>query len=172
MSIFQDCLKLVLDHEGGFINHPSDPGGMTNLGVTRNSWARWVGRIPSEAEMRALTVFDVAPLYEQEYWNKLRCGQMPPALAYCVFDFGVNSGNKRAAQFLQRLVGAKDDGNIGPKTLAAVQQYAAAKGLLALIENYCDARRDFLRGLATFKTFGKGWLRRVNEVEDKAKEMI
>lgn len=169
---YQDCLKLLLVHEGGFVNHPDDPGGMTNLGVTRKSWEQWIGRKPSEAEMRALSPMDVAPFYEQTYWKQLRCHQMPIALAYCVFDFGVNSGIVRAAQFLQRLVGAKDDGKIGPKTLEAVQQYATAKGLEVLIENYCDARRDFLRRLGTFKTFGKGWLRRVAEVEDKAKEMI
>lgn len=169
---YQDCLKLLLEHEGGYVNHPDDPGGMTNLGVTRLNWEGWIGKRPSEAEMRALTPMDVAPFYEQMYWKKLRCHQMPISLGYCVFDFGVNSGTKRAAQFLQRLIGAEADGNIGPKTLAAIQQYATAKGLEVLIENYCDARRDFLRRLSTFNKFGKGWLRRVAEVEDKAKEMI
>jgi lysozyme family protein len=70
---FDHCLDMLLEHEGGFVNHPKDPGGMTNLGVTRATYEQYMGRGVTEAEMRALTVADVAPIYKAEYWDKARC---------------------------------------------------------------------------------------------------
>lgn len=168
MDGFETCLAIVLEHEGGFIDHPKDPGGMTNLGVTRAAWERWTGRSATEAEMRALTPMGVAPLYRREYWQKLGCDALPPALALCVFDFGVNAGPARAARYLQQLAGAHQDGVIGARTLAAVQQFATTWGLTDTVRQYQQSRRNYYRQLKHFATFGRGWLRRVDAVESKA----
>ena len=77
MSDFKECLDLVLKSEGGFVNHPSDPGGMTNLGVTKKVWEEFVGHPVSEADIRALTPEKVAPLYEQKYWRTCYCEVLP-----------------------------------------------------------------------------------------------
>lgn len=169
---FQTALAEVLRHEGGWSNHSKDPGGMTNLGVTRATWEAWTKREASEADMRALTVEKVAPLYHQRYWQALRCDDLPAGLALCVFDFGVNAGPVRSARYLQRVVGAAQDGIVGPATIAAVEASVRASGEVQLIRNFQNSRREYYRQLGTFSTFGKGWLRRVDAVEQVAMEFV
>lgn len=167
-SNFELCLKELLVHEGGYINHPSDPGGMTNLGVTKRVWEEWVGHEVDEKQMRALTPEGVAPLYKRKYWDAVRADDLVAGVDYCVFDVAVNSGPGRAIKFLQSSVGVTADGGFGPATLAAVIVQDPAK----LIERYCAKRLEFLQSLKTFETFGKGWSRRVQEVKDKALTML
>ena len=119
MSNYEKCLEIILHHEGGYVNHPKDPGGETNLGVTKRVYEEW-GRTK---DMKDLTVEDVAPIYQKNYWNRVRGDDLPAGLDLCVFDFGVNAGTGRAAKFLQRLVGTTVDGGIGPATLRAVNAY-------------------------------------------------
>jgi len=161
---FEAALKELLKHEGGFVNHPKDPGGMTNLGVTRRVWERWVGRRVGEQEMRSLTPEKVAPLYKQRYWDKVHAYELPPALALQVFDFGVNAGPRRAIQTLQKSVGTLADGLFGPMTRRAVNKYIDQYGLVKLVEVYASHRMRFYMSLKTFRYFGKGWSRRVDEV--------
>lgn len=163
-SVFDRALAIILHHEGGYVNHPQDPGGRTNLGVTQRVWEAWVGRRVTEAEMRALTPAMVAPLYRKEYWDACRCDEMPPAVALVVFDFAVNAGVRRAAITVQRVAGTAQDGRIGPVTLAAINARTARSTVIS----YSEARRVFYRGLRTFATFGRGWLRRTAEVETSA----
>ena len=165
---FEQCVALVLKHEGGFVNHPKDPGGMTNLGVTKKVWEEWVGHPVDEAAMRALTVQDVAPLYKKNYWDKIKGDQLPMGVDYACFDLAVNSGVGRAAKMLQQAVGVSADGVIGPATLDAVEK-ANPRDLATEI---CDLRLKFLQSLPTFATFGKGWSRRVSEVEETAFKMV
>ena len=161
---FTEALEHVLKHEGGFVNHPKDPAGITNLGVTIAVWEEWVGRESSEKEMRSLTPEMVAPLYKQKYWDRVKADDLPSGVNYAVFDAGVNSGTGRAAKWLQEAVGAVADGAIGPNTIAKVKAHDAD----ALVNAYCDNRLNFLKGLKTFDTFGKGWTRRVEEVRQVA----
>jgi lysozyme family protein len=169
-SNFETCLALMLAHEGGFVNHPQDPGGMTNLGVTKRVWEEWVGHEVDEKQMRALTPETVAPLYKRKYWDAVRADDLVDGVDYCVFDVAVNSGPGRAIKFLQSCVGVTADGGFGPRTLAAVKE--AEKDPARLIEMYCARRLEFLQSLKTFETFGKGWSRRVQEVKDKALKML
>ena len=169
---FSRALKVILRHEGGFVNHPKDPGGMTNLGVTKATWEGWTGKPATEADMRALTPEKVAPLYRERYWDELRCDDLPPALALCVFDFGVNAGPARAARYLQGLAGAVQDGIVGGATLAAVNAWIARVGLSGAVRAYQEARRHYYRRLGTFATFGRGWLRRVDETETEALRLV
>jgi len=169
-SNFENCLKLMLAHEGGYVNHPQDPGGMTNLGVTKRVWEEWVGHDVDEKQMRALTPETVAPLYKRKYWDAVRADELVAGVDYCVFDVAVNSGPGRAIKFLQSCVGTTPDGGFGPATLAAVKK--AEEDPARLIELYCAKRLEFLQSLKTFETFGKGWSRRVQEVKDKALKML
>lgn len=169
---FDPALALILKSEGGYVNNPRDPGGMTNLGVTRRVWEDWCGHVVSEADMRGLTPAKVAPVYRARYWNALHCDSLPGALALCVFDFGVNAGISRAARYLQMMAGASPDGHIGQATLRAVQQYATTHGLAEAVRTYQQERRAYYRSLSTFPTFGKGWLRRVDETETAALKMV
>jgi lysozyme family protein len=164
---FEAALKKVLAHEGGYVNHPDDPGGMTNLGVTKKVWEEWVGRQVTEKQMRALTPALVAPLYKRKYWDKVRGDELPAGVDYAVFDAAINSGPGRAAKWLQACVGAEVDGEIGPKTLAKV----ATMDPKVLVEDYAKRRLSFLIDLPTWGTFGKGWSRRVAEVQSAATNM-
>ena len=164
---FDAALRHLLNDEGGFVDHPRDPGGMTNLGVTRRAWQEWARHPVGEKEMRSLTVEDVAPMYRRKYWDAAGCDSLPSGLDYAVFDFAVNAGPGRAIKTLQSAVGAVQDGVLGPKTLAAI----SAVGTAATIERFAQERERFYRSLLTFDVFGNGWLARNDRVESIAKGM-
>jgi lysozyme family protein len=167
-SNWNNSFNLMLKSEGGFVNHPSDPGGMTNLGVTKATWENWVGRESDEAEMRGLTPEKVEPLYKKKYFDAVRGDELPMGLDYLMFDFAVNAGAGRAIKTLQTAVGVTPDGGFGPMTMAAVQ----AVDPVDLIERFSQTKEDFYRSLTTFATFGKGWLNRVADVKVKASAML
>ena len=167
-SNWQKSFELMLKSEGGFVNHPSDPGGMTNLGVTKATWENWVGRESDEAEMRSLTPEKVEPLYKKKFFDAVRGDELPVGLDYLLFDFAVNAGAGRAIKTLQSAVGVTPDGGFGPLTMAAVQAIEPQE----LIERFSQAKEDFYRSLNTFNVFGKGWLNRVADVKLKANSMI
>lgn len=164
---WEACFAMVLKHEGGFVNHPKDPGGMTNLGVTRANWEAYLNRDVTEAEMRALTPDVVKPFYKKNYWDKIKGDDLPSGVDYAAYDLAVNSGVGRAAKYLQRIAGVTDDGVIGPRSLEAIKSCDPEE----TIDAFCDMRMDFLKGLNTFDTFGRGWTIRVNDVKAKATEM-
>ena len=170
MSNYNECLKIILMHEGGYVNHPKDPGGETNLGVTKRVYEEWGGT----KEMKDLTVEDVEPIYKKNYWDKIKGDDLPDGLALCVFDFGVNAGPGRAAKFLQKLLGVTQDGGIGPQTLGALQSAIGEDKVTQtreMIEKYQSMRQEYYEGLSTFDTFGKGWTRRVEETTHEAISM-
>lgn len=164
---FEKALTLVLEHEGGYVNHPKDPGGATMKGVTQavyDAYRKLRGRgvqsvkLISEEELRAI--------YKFQYWDKVQGDFLPAGVDYAVFDFAVNSGVSRAAKYLQAVLGVAQDGQIGAKTLAGITSPANT------INALCDRRMGFLRNLKTFLTFGKGWTRRVQGVRAHALEMV
>lgn len=161
---FQRALKLVLKHEGGWSDHPADPGGATNKGVTLATFRRYVKADASKADLRAITDEQVATVYYRHYWAAVMAHELPSGLDYAVFDFAVNSGPGRAAKYLQAIVGAKQDGRVGPETLKAVAKHNAG----TLINSLCDRRMAFLKGLKTWPTFRKGWTTRVADVREQA----
>ena len=169
-SNFEHCLKLLLKHEGGFVNHPSDPGGMTNLGVTAAVWEQWVGHPVNEKQMKNLTPELVAPLYRRKYWDACRADELISGVDYCVFDVAVNSGVGRAVKFLQSCVGVTVDGGFGPVTMDAVKK--AETDPVKLIEAYSNTRLEFMKSLKTWPIFGRGWERRVSEVETESLKML
>lgn len=168
---FENCLAKLLVHEGGYVNHPSDPGGMTNLGVTARVWEEWVGHPVDEKQMRALTPELVAPLYKRKYFDACHADELVLGLDYAVFDCAVNSGVGRAIKLLQSCVGATPDGGYGSITSALVKK-AQEEDPFMLTSVYCSKRLEFLESLKTFPVFGKGWSRRVSEVKEAALAML
>jgi lysozyme family protein len=147
--------------EGGYTNNPNDPGGPTNHGVTQAVWESYVGHPVSIADMQALTVAQVEPLYKALYWDKVQGDLLPAGVDYAVFDCAVNSGYKRAAKILQGCVGALQDGFIGDVTLALVN----AENVSHLIIDYINARQAFLQTLPMWETFKNGWCERLAFVQ-------
>jgi lysozyme family protein len=164
---WDSCFAMVLKHEGGFVNHPKDPGGMTNLGVTRTNWELYLDRDVTEADMRALTPEMVKPFYKHNYWDRIRGDELPSGVDYAAYDLAVNSGTGRAAKYLQQIAGVTADGVIGPRSMEAIKKCDAED----VVDEICNMRMTFLEGLGTFETFGKGWTTRVNDVKAKATEM-
>ena len=164
---FDKCFELVLQHEGGYVNDPRDPGGRTNLGVTQRAWEAFLNRSVTEADMRKLTPADVKGFYKAMYWDKIKGDQLPAGVDYAAYDLAVNSGVNRAAKYLQDIAGVPADGIIGPKSMEAI----LACDPQQMTDALCDMRLDFLKRLPTFETFGKGWSRRVAEVKEKATGM-
>jgi lysozyme family protein len=165
---FANCLEMLLKHEGGYVNHPKDPGGETNLGVTRKVWEQWIGKPAGKDAMKKLTVADVAPLYKKLYWDKVKGDDLPSGVDWAVFDWAVNSGTGRAAKALQKIVGVEPDGGIGAATVAAVKKADPA----TVIKKLALMRENFYRNLPTFGTFGRGWLRRNDETLEVALSMV
>ena len=169
MSNFEKCLEIILHHEGGYVNHPKDPGGETNLGVTKRVYEEWGGT----KDMKDLTVEDVAPIYKKNYWDRVRGNDLPNGLDLCIFDFAVNAGPGRAAKMIQKMIGVTVDGGIGPNTLRALGLYEEEVGGVAeVILEYQKQRQAYYESLSTFDTFGRGWTRRVDETTVTATEMI
>lgn len=164
---FDRSLSAVLKHEGGYVDHPNDPGGATNLGITIGTLSGWLGRKATKAEVKALTVDKAAPIYRKNYWDAVRGDDMPAGLDYALFDYAVNSGPSRAVITLQTILGVAPDGKMGPITLAAAGKFGAAN----LVNELCVHRLAFLERLSTWPTFGKGWASRVNGVRALALEM-
>ena len=164
---FKACLDLVLKSEGGFVNNPSDPGGMTNLGVTKRVWEEYTGHEADEKTMRGLTPEKVAPLYEQKYWRPCYCEVLPRGLDFVVFSMGVNAGPGRSVKLLQSAIGCVPDGVIGPATRGLISSSNGAD----IIKKFSDARREYYKSLKTFAIFGKGWLNRVDHEEAEALNM-
>jgi len=164
---WDNSFAAVLKHEGGFVNHPKDPGGMTNLGVTKAAWEGYVGKPVDEAFMRKLTPEVVKPFYKTMYWDKIKGDQLPNGVDYAAYDLAVNSGVGRAAKFLQTIAGVTADGVLGPKSMGAIRECNPEQ----MVDALCDMRLNFLKRLPTFETFGKGWLIRVADVKAKASGM-
>lgn len=161
---FDIALTAILKEEGGYADHPSDPGGATMMGITRATLADWRGRPVSKAEVRALGREEAAAIYSARYWQAISADDLPAGLDLALFDFAVNSGPSRAVRMLQRALGVTADGVLGPVTLSALR----SKPVEGLITQLCALRRRFLAELPTAKVFGAGWQRRVSTIENKA----
>jgi lysozyme family protein len=164
---FAACIPIILRHEGGYVDHPRDPGGATNLGITHATLADWRGRPVTKADVRALTVDEAKQIYRAKYWRAIHGDDLPAGVDLAVFDFAVNSGPGRAIRFLQAAVGQGQDGILGPRTLAAVQHGSTAE----IVDAICTRRVEWLRTLPGWVTFGGGWSRRVKETREEARRM-
>lgn len=146
---FDDAVALVLGHEGGYVDHPSDPGGKTKYGISQRAYPH--------LDIARLTVDDAIAIYRRDYWDRMRMDVLPDVVRADLFDTAVNSGPGTAARLLQRAVGVAEDGVIGAVTLAAVARFEPAR----LRARFNAVRLRFLTDLTTWSTFGRGWARRI-----------
>lgn len=153
---FDQAFTTLLKHEGGFSDHPADPGGQTRYGITE-AVAREVGY---RGDMRELPLYLAKSIYKGRYWDAVRADELPEAVRYAVFDAAVNSGPRQAILWLQRAVGTRDDGIIGPQTLAAVRAADPERLLRQLLAQ----RLRFMTGLPSWSAFGRGWARRIADL--------
>jgi lysozyme family protein len=164
---YDASLAQVLKWEGGYSNHPADPGGPTNFGITLTDYRRYLKPDATVADVRAMSVEQAKAIYRSHYWNAMRCDELPAGVDYCLFDYAVNSGTGRAPKVLQRCLAIGVSGAMDAATIAAARK---ADGK-ALIEAICDERLRFLRGLKIWPTFAAGWSRRVADVRAVAGAM-
>ena len=155
MSDFNEAFERLIAHEGGYSNHPNDPGGETMYGITK--------RVAMEhgytGSMRDLTREQAKAIYRSAYWYRAKADEYDFAIGFQLFDAAVNHGIGNAVRFLQRAVGAADDGIVGPNTLRAIR----AMDVSAVVMRFNAERLDFYAKLDTFTSFGRGWTRRVAE---------
>jgi len=159
---------MLLEHEGGYVNDSRDSGGMTNLGVTKRVYDKWIDRESTEQEMRDLTPDDVAPIYKKNYWDRVKGDMLPSGVDWCAFDWAVNSGSGRPAKAIHRAVGATVDGAIGKQTVGLVME----KDPEFIIDYVYTVRKSFYESLDDYKHFGRGWSRRNKETLRQALKMI
>ena len=166
-SNFERALREVLRHEGGYSNHPADPGGATNMGITHKTLAQWRGRSVSKTDVKDLSVEEAFAIYRARYWNTILGDDMPPGLDLALFDYAVNSGPARAIKALQQVLEIARDGKITPAMMRAI----AARDGLDLALALCAERQRFLERLPTFPVFGRGWTRRVEAIRVQVRLM-
>jgi lysozyme family protein len=157
---YAQALKQVLKYEGGKVDDPRDPGGRTAFGVTQNTYNAW----RKKQNLPIVDVFtishnEVAAIYRQEYWDKIRGDDLPSGVDFAVFDFAVNSGVSKAAKTLQSVVGVTQDGVIGPATIQAAKNYVAMA--------VTNKRLSFMQSLSIWSTFGRGWSARIADVKNQ-----
>lgn len=166
---YDQALTRLLRDEGGYTDHPSDPGGPTNFGITLNDARRyWKGNATAD-DVRAMPQSVARKIYRERYWNTMRCDELPAGVDYAVFDYGVNSGVGRAGKVLRRVLKLSD------RTSAITDDVIAATATRApgdLVVEICNERLAFLKALKTFPVFGRGWTKRVNGVRVAALAMV
>jgi lysozyme family protein len=152
---FDLAVELVIGFEGSYVNDPRDPGGETKWGISKRSYP--------DLDIRNLSTDDAKAIYERDYWDKMRCNELSEGLRLAVFDCAVNQGISKATHLLQKLAGAKCDGQIGPKTLGLVNK----KDPVEFLVNYMTERQLHYANLRTFDRYGRGWTRRIFEIAVK-----
>lgn len=159
---FKVAIERVLGHEGGYVNHPEDPGGETNWGITKRFAWKWGYR----GRMKDLTRDQAVAYYFMGFWSHLLCDVWAFPLAFQLFDCAVHSGNVRAIRLMQKATGALDDGIIGRETIQAFRNCDPATAC----ETFLALRLEFLQSLPTWETFGKGWQTRIDRNREYLKD--
>jgi lysozyme family protein len=153
---FDRAFTTLLGHEGGYVDHPDDPGGATRWGVTERV-ARAHGYT---GHMRDFPEAMARDVYRKDFWAAVRADDLPAPIRYAVFDAAVNSGADQAVRWLQRALGVADDGKLGPITLAA----AVMAEPEALLRKMLAQRLKFMTNLSNWPSFSRGWARRIADL--------
>jgi lysozyme family protein len=148
-SEFDSAFEALIGHEGGHVDHPDDPGGETKYGISKRSYP--------EVNIAGLTLDDAKAIYRRDYWDRVRADELPSELRFLLFDAAVNAGVAQSIKWLQRAVGARDDGVIGPITLAAI----ADSNPHQISSNFLGQRLKHMTDLRHWDQFGRGWARRI-----------
>lgn len=164
---FDGIMDHIFEFEGGYVDHPDDPGGATNMGITHITLSDWRGYKVSKQQVRDLTKHEAGQIYRKNYWDVVRGDDLPPGLDLVAMDAAVNSGPRRGAQWLQEAVGAEPDGIIGPFTVREAWEADREEAIGRAVDN----RLRFLKSLRHWPTFGRGWGRRLAAVQEYALDL-
>ena len=166
---YPSALKHVFKYEGGYVDHPLDPGGATNMGITRRTLARYRRRDVDKSDVRLLSIEEAGDIYRKLYWEPCHCDVIPSGIDFALFDCAVNQGVSRAIRILQKSVHVKVDAILGPQTLAAI----AVNPPKELLNEFIARRMNHYGRLASlFRTFGLGWSRRLSDVHAQALHLL
>lgn len=165
---FDNVMRVVFSSEGGYVNHPMDPGGATNMGITHKTLAAWRDTPVTRQDVRDLTKREASDIYRSKYWNAVRGDDLPYGIDLMVMDRAVHSGPRNSVKALQNSLGVTVDGALGPISIGAASKCDPRKVVALLYQN----RLAFLKRLRHWKTFGKGWKRRMDKTKHKALLMI
>jgi len=176
ISNWDKSFEMVIAHEGGFTDDERDPGnklsdgrkGCTMLGCTQANWEKYIGHMVTKDDMRKLTKEDVKPLYKRDYWDAVKGDDLPAGVDYACFDFAINAGPGASRKMVQKALGVTADGSIGPATMKAIQSADGRQ----LLNAFSNAKTAFYKSLPIFPTYGKGWLKRVDDVQKSAEGML
>lgn len=154
-SDFDKAITFTLKWEGGYVNHPDDPGGETKYGISKRAFPH--------LNIKNLTLADAKHIYKLKYWDTNHCNELPFPLNIVHFDACVNHGSNRANKFLQRATGFPEDGTFNqgilPKSKLNTQESA---------KRYLKARQSFYDKLTKskkFAAFKNGWNNRMKDLE-------
>ena len=164
---FDPCMDFVLRYEGGYVNHPRDPGGPTNLGITQRVLSAWLKRPASIADVKSLSVDVAKQIYRAKYWMEVFGDDLPGGVDLAMVDWAVNGGPGKAVRDLQHVLGVTVDGAIGSETHGAIANQRPEFIIRAL----CDRRMAFYQSLGTWDVFGRGWTARADAVRATALQM-
>jgi len=153
---FKEAVEIILKHEGGYVNDPNDPGGETKYGISKRAYPK--------INIKRLTKKDAREIYKKHYWNKIKADKLPPEIRLAMFDFAVNSGVYRAISLIQKIVKAKRDGVLGPKTLRKISLNNPAK----ITERFLKERTYFYFRNKNFSIYGKGWMKRLVDIAHRS----
>lgn len=171
---FLKCVTLTKISEGGFSNHPNDAGGATMKGVTLATYRRHKPGA-TIADLKKITESEVRRIYKIDYWNKVKGGVLPLGLDYTLFDYCINSGPSRPSRSVQKMVGVKADGKIGPITMKAIQESEAEDLILGVNKErlaFMKRSKNRKTGRPLWPTFGRGWQIRVDGVLKDSLSMV
>jgi lysozyme family protein len=164
---FDICLPIVLEHEGGFVDHPNDPGGATNKGITLGTFRRYLGRAKTVEQLKEITDVEVEEIYKRGFWDTANCYGLPRGVDLCLFDMAVNAGPSLAQKLLQRALNVEVDGFAGPITRSAAHR----RDLVQTIVDFQGVRSRYYQSRPHARDFIKGWTNRVDAIHQQAIEM-
>lgn len=161
---FDQAFRILIGHEGKFVNDPDDRGGATKYGVTQKTLSAWRRKPATVDDVKNLELREAMDIFRFQYWDAVKADQLPSGVDFCVADTAYNSGPGRAAQILQKALGVKVDGAVGAMTLDAVRKVDPVD----LIDKFCNARLAFLKTTYGWSKYGRGWTNRVEDVRNKS----
>ena len=154
---FEEIIEVVLEHEGGYVNDPEDPGGETKYGVSKRAY-------PNE-DIKNLTEEKAKDIYRRDYWERYRCAELPESLRHIYFDMCVNMGAGRATKIMQETANAKGanlkiDGGMGPMTVGAMKSVELERVRAYRVKYYAT----LIERKPDLAKFYFGWFKRSLEV--------
>lgn len=157
---FEYAVEIILKHEGGYVDHPNDPGGETNFGISKRSY-------PNE-NMKTMTRERAIEIYKRDFWDEMQCDDLPAVLRLAVFDCAVNQGPFNARRFMQQALRVSVDGVWGQQTWGAIRSHNPQR----LLERFLRKRADHYFRNKNFNHFGRGWMVRLVDIAAKTKTKV